>query len=432
MGKTSRKPAASSSTPATVASILGKINDSTIKPTKSQLAALNKLLSAERQSPSHQAALAAAQAALAAGERFAATDPNKDNSLPVTYETPGMIISGPVSKLLVGPRPFNIGNTMLPPKETYVMNDKAMSGGDTRVNWVGGEMLTFVIGASFFVLIGECTVIDTDIFDIAIMNRSGTGIYDWPDYRGALSCPICAKLASPGERKIAVSQLCMQKQGHRQGARMLMRLCCRDCFVANLRIPAGRPELAYPGCLRYSAPRYFPFDGSVPGAMNPIQLPPPDDYLLRPVLGAYNLNMMFEGSGMLSVATGKMMETISASLGGRESSSMTKDNRGQPVIKILGGDASCEKCGKTKEELQEEGGKLSNCGRCKLVSLLAAAAAAAANSRRFALERILSPYLSLYHRHTLANPTFVFRSSTAQGSARLRTGLLTRPRGALR
>lgn len=346
--------------PRSVEDIIGPIGPSAAA-TKAVVAELGHALRCERSSDAHRDAVARA----AKGES------------PVTYETPGMLdeqLGGggtSRSRLVCGRgTPFHLSSLELPACEATVLNDAGMGQANTTTNWAGGECLMLEFDESSgqsvrtCMFAGECQLVQMDIWDLAVQFRADAGKFPWPCCWSVLQCPFCAELAAPGDPKqtfMMIIQTLTQNVVTTVGRdrevttanRDLPRLCCKECFLGNLRNPSGWELGGYPDMLRKGLPALH-FGEDQPHA-------------LKPSISAYQLNALYSRSGIGGAVSKETIKALkqavsrSGNFKAKVSKSRTKDNRDQAVVVMKSVQRKmCAACGVSST-------KLSKCSGCKQV-----------------------------------------------------------------
>lgn len=181
------------------------------------------------------------------------------DKLPVTYETPAMLkmLGGPTLLTYGKASPFEVRKVH--PDPSLALKYALMSRDEENINlarrWTGEhsairldfDVIRETTRSDLTVLMGECWLRDTDLWNFAGKFQSGASPYAWPDYFAVLQCPFCCAMSVPchpkGEvkpkRKIMimtnVSQFSVTNGSMHMPHRALPRLCCEECFVANLK-----------------------------------------------------------------------------------------------------------------------------------------------------------------------------------------------------
>jgi hypothetical protein len=240
-----------------------------------------------------------------------------------------------------------------------VLADEGFEETDSRTGFKGGFLLGLMFdgGAglnSMCMFLGECRLMEKDVWDLAVQFREKGGKFQWPGYWSVLQCPFCANLATPGDESfiMIVQQFIQEPDGTgTMGARDMPRLCCKECFFRNLQNPSGYELAEYPAMLRQSIPALHY------GADHP--------RVMEPFPSTYRLNSLYEDSGIHGAVSKAFAEGMKQALPGtddtkaRISKSMTEANRGQFVVQLKSVDRqACAACGVSSV-------KLLNCGRCQ-------------------------------------------------------------------
>ena len=257
-GSSSSSSAAATKPPRSNDDIVGKSFVNRPTPTKAMLRELEEALQYEASSDKRKKTIEDV-ATLAENQRQEGELLPDLEKLPITYESPAMLkmIGGPTLLTYGKISPFEVRK--IHPDPTLALKYALMSRDEENINlarrWTGEhsairldfDVICETTRSDLTVFMGECWLRDADLWKFAGKFHSGASPYAWPDYFAVLQCPFCCNMSVPchpkggvkPKRKIMimtnVSQFSVTDTGMHMPHRALPRLCCEECFVANLR-----------------------------------------------------------------------------------------------------------------------------------------------------------------------------------------------------